>query len=150
MRRTSFLLCTTMLVLWLGCGTSRESATPGEASAKPDATASVEVIPAYVFVDGKARGTTPNTIHVRRGFGESVISLKVGNTVVRTFQVERAPTSNRSELDLTYQGRSSGTQSSFDITDLNTAQDGSYLIPYFSDSIQIEDRAYGLTLVVEH
>jgi len=143
MKRVPFLLSSALCLLWLGCSASRE-ATP--ATAQANTGAAITVMSAQVFVDGEDRGFTPKTVQVRRGFGESVISLHVGQHIVRTFELERAHTSNRSELDLTPR---TGRRSTFDITDLNTTRNGVYLIPYFSGPVEIEDRQYGLTLVIE-
>lgn len=145
MKRAPFFPVFAMLMLWLGCGGSRESTSP-EVAAPANPVHAVTVTPAQVFVDGEDRGLTPKTLRVRRGFGESVISLHVGKNLVRTFELERARTSNRSELDLT---PATGSRSSFDLTDLNTTRNGVYLIPYFPGPVEVEDRQYGLTLIVE-
>lgn len=138
------LLIGSMLLLWIGCAGSKKSAE-GTAKAKGPA---VQVTSAEVFVEGEYRITTPTTLRIRRGFGEATVTLKRGNNVVRAFELERINSSNSTDLAFGYQGRSQSGMPTFDLTSLSQQKDGTYIIPYFAVPIQIEDRDYGLTLII--
>ncbi|HET6567286.1 MAG TPA: hypothetical protein VFG50_04920 [Rhodothermales bacterium] len=146
-KRTLSLLTVSMLVLWIGCAGSNK-ATDETAKAKAS-DAAVQVTSAEVYVEGKYRATTPTTLRLRRGFGEAEVTLKRGNNVVRQFAVLRVNSSNGTDLVFGYQGRSQNGMPTFDLTSLSQQKDGTYVIPYFAQPILIEDREYGLSLIVE-
>ena len=101
-------------------------------------------------MDGEDRGTTPRTLQIRRAFGESTVSIRVGNEVVRRYEFERASSSNQSDLVYSFRGDNNDGMQTYDLTDLSQRGNRVYVVPYFEHPIRVEDRQYGLTLEVSN
>ncbi len=132
------------LLLLMGCAQTERTkgpTRPAFAVVEPDTSLTVKS--AQVFVEGKYKNTTPAVVHVRRGFGERLIILRQDKDTVRTFEVEFANSSSASDLRYSIEG-----QGTLDLLDLNVTRDSTFIIPYTPNGIVVEDREYGLTLVV--
>ncbi len=145
MRRAALLPLTLAagLLLVAGCTTTAGvTVIPAQPS-----DASFQTRNAFIFVDGKQRGMTPATVRIRRSFGATEVSLRTGPefTILRKFEIEWSTTSNRRMVQFTF-GNEDGI---YDLTDLPTMKDGTYVIPYFSHRVQVEDREFSLVLIVE-
>lgn len=103
---------------------------------------------AWVYVDGRESGATPTTVQVRRGFGETTVAVVSGEQTQRIYEVERVYTSNRSDLEYSFGANSGMNIRTFDSEELNRDDDGRYMVPYYAQPIAIEDRHFGLTLIV--
>jgi hypothetical protein len=103
---------------------------------------------AYVFVDGRYKTVTPAEVTIRRDFAEALVTLRVGKRTVRTFEVERTNTSNRSTLEYSFSGSSQSGYLTFDLAELPVVKDTIHVVPYYERPIQVQDRRYGLTLLV--
>jgi hypothetical protein len=155
-RWLSLLILAGLLTLG-GCSSSKSTAeqppaTPegGEQAKAADAKKHRTNQQAYVFVDGEYVASTPAIVRVKRGFGAAAISLRVGKEERRRFEIEKARTSNRTTLDYSFGTDNFGGVQGYDLTDLNQNKAGTYFIPYYSHPIEVEDREYGLVLVVEN
>lgn len=105
---------------------------------------------AYVFVDGRYKTVTPAEVTLRRSFSEALVTLRVGKRTVRTFEVERYNTSNRSTLDYSFSGSTQSGYLTFDLGELPVVKDTIHIVPYYTRPIQVQDRRYGLTLIVRN
>ncbi len=135
-----------VILLLAGCAQTNETKGPTR-PAFLVVEADTSVVPpkvAQVYVEGKRKNVTPALVRVRRGFGERVITLRQNDEVVRTYEVEI--TNSSSANDLRYSVDRNGT---IDVMELNVTRDSTFIIPYFPNGIAIEDREYGLTLVVQ-
>ncbi|ARA93222.1 MAG: hypothetical protein D6685_00205 [Bacteroidetes bacterium] len=104
---------------------------------------------AWIYVDGREKGVTPNTIQVRRGFGETTVALVAWDETQRVYEIERYYTSNRSELDYSFGTTSiDGRVLTIDSETLERDKKGRYLVPYYASPIAIEDRHFNLTILV--
>ncbi len=153
MTRIFPLLATFVLLLFLGgcASTSQEAQEPavtknGAAKSKAPVLSKT----ARIFIDGDEKGTTPATVTVRRGFGESRVVLRQGLTLVRAFELERVYTSNGADLVYSFSGDNSSGETIYDLQELSQHKDGTYIIPFLGNSILIEDREFGLTLRIQN
>lgn len=132
-----------LLLLTGACGSSKTVADEDLTDYDPQLIKS-----ARVFVDGKEKAVTPATINIRRSFGEMDVSLVSGGKTVRRFELERTYTSEAGELEYSYFGDESGPVTQFDVSALSRTRKGAFIIPNMGQPIQIDDREYGLTLLV--
>lgn len=131
-----------MLVLLGGCRSSQKSA-------ENDKKTSSVYAATRVYVNGRDRGAVPGTVRVRRSFNEDTVVLRKGRTVLRRYELERVYTSNASELVYGFSGSNSAEGTTFDLTSLKVSKDSTtYIIPHLSKQFVVEDRQYGLTLVI--
>ena len=103
---------------------------------------------ADVFVEGKDRGTTPQTIRIYRGRKELSIALKQGRKTVRTFTLEETYSPNAGQLDFSFRGVNEGGTLRFTVEELPTEDDINFVIPFYEQIFTIEDNQYGLTLII--
>lgn len=145
MKQRSLLALATVLLLVAGC-----ASIPSRTSAEEDVPDSTR---ASIYVDGDERGVTPATLRIRRhfdgtrSFGATIITLRQGQDVVRTFEVEHLYNPNSAELHYRA-GEPRLSLRTYRVDELPT-QDSIYVIPYFSRSIVVEDPRYRLELIVE-
>lgn len=103
---------------------------------------------ADVFVEGKDRGTTPQTIRIYRGRKELSVALKQGRKTVRTFTLEETYSPNAGQLDFSFRGVSEGGTLRFTVEELPTEDDINFIIPFYEQVFTVEDNQYGLTLII--
>jgi hypothetical protein len=130
-----------------GCASSKASKEEGAES-----TVYMNVESVRVMVEGRDRGLTPMILNVARNRGEYEIDLMHGRTLVRKFEIghggdQRSPERHAMYMDLARDNSGMGFRT-FDLADLESPNDTLYLIPYLPQGISIEDRKYGLTLII--
>ncbi len=103
---------------------------------------------ATVFVEGKDRGTTPQTLRIYRGRKELSIALKQGRKTVRTFTLEETYSPNAGEIDFSFRGSSEAGTLRFTVEELPTQDKLNYVIPFYEQVFTVEDNQYGLTLII--
>lgn len=133
-------LLVTLLVA--GCTSIHEDAVTPKAEAPPGTES------AAIFIDGKIRGNTPATVNIRRGFSEYSVTLNQGKRRVRTFEIEWGTSGEGSGLQYSFGAYTSGGYISYNLEDLPTRKDTIHVIPYFPHPVRVEDRQYGLTIIV--
>ena len=139
------------LVLLLVTGCSGTSTSRPAFTAVDQDTSFAMISGIRVFVGDDEKGLTPGTFQVRRGFGEHLVTLRRGREVVRMFEVEPVYTSNAADLAFGFDRDTSGDMLRYDLSQLNVKNDGTYIIPHLGGQpLAIEDRKYGLTLVVRN
>lgn len=145
---TSSRLLSLFLVVLIVAGCATTSGGEEKASAREPA----EIRRAYVFVDGEAKAVTPATVVVRRGFGARLITLQVGQETERIFELETSYNSTTADLAYSYWPDASPTNdaTTLDVGVLSTKNDTLFYVPYSSSPIEVEDRKYGLTLIVRN
>ena len=109
---------------------------------------SISVQVADIFVEGKDRGTTPQTIRIYRGRKELSIELKQGRKTVRAFKVEETYSPNAGELDYSFYGINEGGTLRFTVEELPTTDDLHFVIPFYEQVFTVEDNQFGLTLII--
>ncbi len=105
-----------------------------------------------VLVEGRHRGVTPMTLNVSRARGEYEVALLSGKEVVRLYEIgiggnTRSPERHIINMDLERDNSGLGFKT-FDLNDLESPNDTLYIIPYLPRTVTIDDRKYGLTLVI--
>ena len=140
--RTVGLFCTltACVITWSSC----QSQTLFGGAVQP----SLSVQVARVFVEGKDRGTTPQTLRIFRGRRELSITLKQGNKTVRTFTLEETYSPNAAEIDFSFYGQEENGTLKLTVEELPTRDKMNYVIPFYEQILTIEDNQYGLTLLV--
>lgn len=103
---------------------------------------------AQIFVEGKDRGTTPQTIRIFRGRQELNIALKQGRKTVRTFTLEETYSPNASQLDYSFFGIDEDGTLRFTVEELPTQDDMNFVIPFYEQLVTVKDNQYGLTLLI--
>ena len=103
---------------------------------------------ADVFVEGKDRGTTPQTIRIYRGRKELSVVLKQGRKTVRTFTLEETYSPNAGQLDYSFHGTAEAGTLRFTVEELPTEDDLNFVIPFYEQVFTVEDNQYGLTLII--
>ncbi|GAB5519305.1 MAG: hypothetical protein RhofKO_15560 [Rhodothermales bacterium] len=104
---------------------------------------------ANVFVDGRYKGTTPATIRVRRDEQYRIVTLHdADGHTLRTYELENVLTSNGTELAYSFNGSDDMGMRSYDSGEL-PVNDSSLVVPYFANPVQVEDRDFRLTLIVQ-
>ena len=119
------------------------------------ANKSIESVPvknAAIVVEGNHRGVTPATINIFRNRGEYNVQLMQGNKVVRQFEIgiggeQRGPERHILDMDLERDQSTFGLRT-FGLDDFETPNDTLYVIPYIAQPIAVDDKEYGLTLVI--
>jgi len=105
---------------------------------------------ANVFVDGRYKGTTPATIRVRRDEQFRVVTLHDANGItLRRYELENVLTSSGNELAYSFNGTDNAGIRSYDSGEL-PVNDSSLVVPFFSNPVQVEDRDFRLTLIVQN
>jgi hypothetical protein len=104
--------------------------------------------PARILVNGKDRGTTPQTVRISRGRHELDVVLRQGRRNVRAFKVEETYSPNAAEIDFSFLGREENGTLRLTVEELPTKDDFTYVIPFYQNPLTIEDNQYGLTLLV--
>lgn len=150
MRHYPILMILLAVLLW-GCITTPLGVTVTSRAPK-DSTSSgpVQAKRAWVFVESSQQGTTPATVHIRRSYEITNVSLRVGQDFdeVRRYELERSVTSNRIMQDYTFQGINDGGYLTFNSTELSRDSKGRLIVPYYQSPIQILDHEYDLVLIV--
>ena len=126
----------------------------GCASNKPGAKKMVQAESARVFIEGRDRGVTPMTLRVIRSRGEYDVRLVQGQKVVRVFELahggaQRSPERHAIEMDLGNDNSAMGFRT-LEVDDLESVDDTLYIIPYLPETVAIDDKKYGLTLLVSN
>ena len=111
-------------------------------------SAALTVQVANVFVEGKDRGTTPQTIRIYRGRKELSVTLKQGRKTVRTFTLEETDSPNAGEIEYSFRGSSEAGTPRFTVEELPTTDKLNYVIPFYEQLFTVEDNQYGLTLII--
>ena len=109
-----------------------------------------QVKSAWIFVEGMQQSTTPATITVRRSFEITNISLHVGANFeqVRRYEIERTVTASRRMIDYSFSGSVDSGYITFNTTELSRDKKGNFIIPFYSNPIQIIDHEYDLVILV--
>lgn len=102
----------------------------------------------HVLVDGDDVGQTPRTVQVRRGFGTRKISLWQAGEEFRTYEIEISNTVAGDQMLQGFWSTDSMEGDTYDVQSLPNNGEGTFYIPYTEYPIKVEDRTYGLTLLV--
>ena len=102
----------------------------------------------HVLVDGRDQGIIPMTVRVRRSFGTREITLWQAGKEIRTYEIELDLSSGSSQLLQGFYSSRSMDGDAYDAESLPKAGDDTYIIPYSQRPLKIEDRQYGVTLLV--
>ena len=151
-RRLFAYLCAGMLcalATLAGCTTAGRSSRTDAPADSSEAAVSSRRHPVYVYVDGRERGLVPATIRLRRGMGDSEVTLVQEGRTIRAFLLERATSANATALTYSFFGENDPEGTRYDASLLPRAG-AQYVIPYFHRPVLIEDRQYALTLIVEN
>lgn len=103
---------------------------------------------AAIYVGKRYRGLTPREIRVRLGFGETSLTLKRGDQVVRGFEFERTGITG-TYLPYLFGTDREGDALVYDVEDLEQLRDSTYVVPNLPRPFKIRDRRYGLMVWVE-
>ena len=136
-------------ILLVGCRTSTPIVDDDEAGNISESDSSVVHTRAvHVLVDGKDLGVIPMTVRVRRGFGTRQVSLWQAGEEIRTYEFEIVHTSSGMQLQQGFWSNSSPDGETYDVRNLPTSNDSTFLVPYSNHPIKIEDQTFGVTLLV--
>ena len=102
---------------------------------------------AAIYVRDRYKGLTPAELRVRRGLGETTVTLRRSEETVRRFNIE-VPRLSGSFLPYLSGVETDGGVPVFDIEDLEREADSTYTIPNLGIEIKVYDRRYGFTLWV--
>lgn len=102
----------------------------------------------HVLVDGNDVGMTPMTVRVRRSFGTREVSLWQAGDEIRTYEIEMVHTSDGIQTQQGFWSTPSIDGATYDVRNLPTVGETTFLVPYSQSPIKIEDQAYGVTLLV--
>lgn len=102
----------------------------------------------YVLVDGDDIGMAPMTVRVRRSFGTREVTLWQAGDEIRTYEIEMVHTSEGLQTQQGFWSTPSTDGATYDVRNLPTAGETTFLVPYSDYPIKIEDQAYGITLLV--
>lgn len=103
---------------------------------------------AAIYVGKRYRGLTPREIRVRLGFGETSLTLRRGDQVVREFEFERTGITG-TYLPYLFGTDREGDALVYDVEDLEQLRDSTYVVPNLPRPFKIRDRRYGLMVWVE-
>ncbi|MBT8399674.1 MAG: hypothetical protein KJO98_04295 [Rhodothermia bacterium] len=103
---------------------------------------------AAIYIGKRYRGLTPREIRIRLGFGETSLSLRRGQTVVRDFWFERTGVAG-TYLPYLFGTDREGGALVYDVEDLEQLRDSTYVVPNLPRPFKIRDRRYGLVVWVE-
>ena len=147
-RLSTPVLLLLLVVLVLGCAPRKISKVEGDGGIED----AFNVESVTVFVEGRNRGVTPTTVNVVRSRGEYEVALVSGKEIVRFYEIghggdQRGPERHIINMDLERDLSGLGYRT-FDLADLESPNDTLYIIPYVSQPISIDDRKYGLTIVI--
>lgn len=145
MKSLSTCLLCTLLILSGGVGLS---SCQSQNLFGNENTSANTVQVANVFVEGKDRGTTPQTIRIYRGRKELSVVLKQGRKTVRTFTLEETYSPRAGEIDFSFSGVSEGGSLRFTVEELPTNDKLNYTIPFYEQLFTVKDNQYGLTLII--
>lgn len=102
----------------------------------------------HVLVDGNDVGTAPMTVRVRRSFGTREVTLWQAGDEIRTYEIEMVHTSDGIQTQQGFWSTPSSDGASYDVRNLPTSGESTFLVPYSAYPIKVEDQAYGVTLLV--
>lgn len=138
-----------MAVLLFGGCRSASSSLDGEGDdvARAD-TSVVHTQAIHVLVDGKDRGTIPQTLRIRRSFGTHEVSLWQAGQEIRIYELEISSTTAGQQTLQGFWSTPSSEGASFDISTLPKEGEITYRIPFSPYPLRIEDNEYGVTLLV--
>lgn len=148
-------VCTASLAFVLifagGCATGR-GASDGVVPDSSIAAAGSPMVysrAVHVLVDGRDRGMVPRTVQVRRSFGTRMVSLWQAGKEIRTYELMSSPTGEGRQLEYSFFGSQDPTSTVYDVSNLPTDGENEYIVPFSPGRITVEDREYGLMLIVE-
>ncbi len=145
MKHLQFLSVLAVSILLLSACRSTSNVT-AEGDGDGDSTR-VYTNAVHVLVDGRDVGPIPQTIRVRRSFGTREISLWKAGEEIRTYEIPISPTSEGDQTRMGFFGSSSADGESYDVRTLPN-KDETYQVPYSDGPMKIEDRQYGVTLLI--
>lgn len=102
----------------------------------------------YVLVDGNDVGMAPMTVRVRRNFGTREVTLWQAGDEIRTYEIEMVHTSHGLQTQQGFWSTPSSDGATYDVRNLPTVGETTFLVPYSDYPIKVEDQAYGVTLLV--
>lgn len=140
-----FLLAALLLIS--GCSLSSSSGEDGIKSARADSSR-LYTKAVHVLVDGRDMGIIPMTVRIRRSFGTREVTLWQAGKEIRTYELELNLSSEGSQLLQGFYSSRSMDGDAYDVESLPKAGDDVYVIPYAQRPLKIEDRQYGVTLLV--
>jgi hypothetical protein len=141
-----FFFLTAVLVLFSACRSS--SGVVGDADGSPDADSTrVYTNAVHVLVDGRDVGEIPRTVRVRRSFGTRAVSLWQAGEVIRKYEIPIYPTSEGEQTRMGFWGTRSIDGETYDVRNLPN-EDETYQVPFSNGPMKIEDREYGVTLLI--
>ncbi len=139
-----------VLVTLAGCAAGRGvNEGTGAAAVGAEQDGAVHSNQVYVLVDGRERGALPTTVRVRRGMGARVVSLWRAGEEFRTYELQTVHTADGLSMTYSFFGESDAASTVYDVSTLPTDGDDTFIVPYSPQRLTIEDREYGLTLIVE-
>lgn len=113
-------------------------------------TPSATVQSANIFIEGKYRTVTPAIIRVFREGRAKQVALRDGSgNRVRLYELEFSPASHAaSEIAYSFRTNNTAGVAQFDVQNLPKT-DSSFVVPFFNRVVQIDDRDFGLTMLIE-
>lgn len=142
-RLTGILAVVFALVVLTGC-----TATKSQQGA--DTAPSATIQSANIFIEGKYRTITPAIIRVFREGRSKTVALRDANgNRMRLYELEFTPASHAaSEVAYSFWGNSNAGVAQFDTQNLPKT-DSSFVVPFYNRVVQIDDRDFGLTMLIE-
>lgn len=148
MKHLSTLSFLALFVLLLASCRSTSDITGEAATVGPERDSSVVYTNAiHVLVDGRDVGTIPQTVRVRRSFGTRVISLWRAGEEIRKYEIPIFPTSETEQTRMGFWSTRSVDGESYDVRNLPNKNE-TYQVPFSNGPMRIEDREYGVTLLI--
>ncbi len=135
------------LLLLAACQSSSSLVGDGETDGGETDTSRVYTNAIHVLVDGRDVGTIPRTVRVRRSFGTRMVSLWQAGKEIRKYEIPISPTSEGDQTRMGFWGTQSLDGESYDVQNL-PHEGETYQVPFSSQPMKIEDRQYGVTLLI--
>jgi hypothetical protein len=147
MKLVSFVALLALLVVG-GCRSSSRTVDEDDLTTSVTDTTEMYTRAVHVLVDGRDRGTVPTTIRVRRSFGTKQVTLWQAGKEIRTYEIEITTTTGGTQTLQGFWSTRTMEGDSYDVETLPKEGDDTYLIPYTPNRIKVEDRAFGLTMLI--
>ncbi len=101
----------------------------------------------YVLIDGRDAGPVPRTIRVYRSYGTREVSLFQQGKEIRKYEIGISATGVGEQARMGFWSSRSADGETYDVRTL-PHKDEVYLIPFSESPMRIEDRQYGLTMLI--
>ena len=147
MKLVPFVCLIAFLVLG-GCRSSSRTVEEESGGSAVVDTTELYTLAVHVLVDGRDKGTVPTTIRVRRSFGTREVSLWQAGKEIRTYHLEFSATTEGTQTLQGFWSTRTTDGDANDVESLPKEGDDTYLIPYTPNRIRVEDRAFGLTMLI--